>query len=512
MTAKRALLSVSDKTGLVDFGRGLAELGWELVSTGGTARTLREAGLEVMEVAELTGFPEILGGRVKTLHPAVHGGILARRTPEHLAELEAHGIAPIDLVVVNLYPFEATVAKAGVTLAEAVEEIDIGGVTLLRAAAKNYAHVGVVSDPGQYPAVLDELRRLGKLPLETRQRLALAAFRHTARYDAAIGEYLERTFALERFLFPAELHLNAVKLSELRYGENPHQHAALYSVGGARGPLGGTLLQGKELSYNNLLDLDAAWRAAQDFQRPTVAIIKHTNPCGLASGDTLAAAFPHALAGDPVSAFGSVIACNRPVDEALVAEFGDLFIECIAAPDFTPGAQAALAASRKNCRLVVIPPGSDEGLPWEVRAIRGGLLVQDRDAILSKGEWKVVTQRAPTGEEMDALRFAWAVGKHVKSNAIVLVRGEALVGVGAGQMSRVDAVHLAVRKAGSRAAGTVLGSDAFFPHPDGVEEAARAGVTAIVQPGGSRRDAEAIAAADEAGMAMLFTGVRHFRH
>jgi phosphoribosylaminoimidazolecarboxamide formyltransferase/IMP cyclohydrolase len=508
MKIKRALLSVSNKEGLVEFAQELADLGVELIATSGTARALGEAGLAVRPIEDVTGFPEILDGRVKTLHPAVHGGILARRDQAHLAEIEAQGIGLIDLVAVNLYPFAQTVAKPGTTLAEAIEQIDIGGVALLRAAAKNFAHVAAVSDPADYATILAELREQGDLSIATRQHLALKAFRHTASYDAAISRYLTACF--EEATFPAMLHLNLTKLAGLRYGENPHQQAALYSLGATGRPLGGNLLQGKALSYNNILDLDAAWRIVSDFAAPTLAIIKHGNPCGVASDPNLADAFRVALASDPVSAFGSIIAANRPFDGKAALALGDLFVEAIAAPAFTSEALGVLA-ERPNCRLLEI--SSTEDWAWEMRSVRGGLLVQDKDAVAEDdADWKVVTERKPTAEEMEALRFAWKVVKHVKSNAILLVRGTATVGVGAGQMSRVDAVRLAIAKAGECAQGAALASDAFFPFPDGVEEAARAGVTAIVQPGGSRGDAAVIETADAHGLAMLFTGVRHFRH
>ncbi len=535
MKIQRALLSVSNKEGLIEFAQGLAELGVELIATGGTARALREAGLAVRPIEDVTGFPEILDGRVKTLHPAIHGGILARRDPAHLAELESQGITPIDLVAVNLYPFAETVARPGTTLAEAVEQIDIGGVALLRAAAKNFTYVAVVSDPADYAPVLAELRERGDLPPAARQHLALKAFRHTASYDAAISRYLAAHF--EKETFPDALHLNLIKLSDLRYGENPHQQAALYGLDsppsfppnlGGEGPLGGDLLQGKALSYNNILDLDAAWRIASDFTAPTLAIIKHSNPCGVASDPNLADAFRAALASDPVSAFGSIIAVNRPFDDEVALALGDLFVEAIAAPAFTAEALEVLA-ERPDCRLLEMWGAGEQGsrgaeeqgnrAAWEMRSVRGGMLIQEEDAIAEdEARWKVVTEREPTAEELEALRFAWKVVKHVKSNAIVLVRRAATVGVGAGQMSRVDAVRLAIAKAahaskaGERARGAVLASDAFFPFPDGVEEAARAGVTAIVQPGGSKGDASVIEAADAHGLAMLFTGVRHFRH
>ncbi len=521
MKIKRALLSVSNKEGLVEFARRLADLGVELIATGGTARALREAGLVVCPIEDVTGFPEILGGRVKTLHPAVHGGILARRDQAHLAELKAQGIAPIDLVAVNLYPFAETVARPGTTLAEAVEQIDIGGVALLRAAAKNFAYVAVVSDPADYSTVLIELQEQGDLFKATRQHLALKAFRHTASYDTAISRYLAACFdcideaaasymCIDEAAFPATLHLDLTKLADLRYGENPHQQAALYSLGATESPLGGNLLQGKALSYNNILDLDAAWRIVSDFAAPTMAIIKHSNPCGVASDPNLADAFRAALASDPISAFGSIIATNCPFDGEVALALGDLFVEAIAAPAFTTEARQALAG-RPNCRLLEM--SDTEDLAWEMRGVRGGFLAQEEDTISEdEADWKVVTERKPTAEELEALRFAWKVAKHVKSNAILLAQGLATVGVGAGQMSRVDAVRLSVAKAGERTRGAVLASDAFFPFPDGVEEAAKAGVTAIVQPGGSKGDAAVIEAADAHGLAMLFTGVRHFRH
>ncbi len=524
MKIKRALLSVSNKEGLVEFAQGLAELGVELIATGGTACALREAGLAVRPIEAVTGFPEILGGRVKTLHPAVHGGILARRDQAHLAELEAQGIAPIDLVAVNLYPFAQTVARPATTLAEAVEQIDIGGVALLRAAAKNFAYVATVSDPADYVTILSELREQGDLSIATRQHLALKAFRHTASYDAAISGYLATRFdgaaasyiCIDEAAFPGTLHLNLTKLADLRYGENPHQQAALYGLGATQSPLGGNLLQGKALSYNNILDLDAAWRIASDFSASTLVIIKHGNPCGVASSPNLADAFRAALASDPVSAFGSIIAANRPFDGEVALALGDLFVEAIAAPAFTAEAREALA-ERPNCRLLEMS-GAKE-LAREMRSVRGGMLLQEGDAIAEdEAGWQVVTEREPTAEELEALSFAWRVAKHVKSNAIVLGRGMATVGVGAGQMSRVDAVRLAIvkaahaSKAGERTQGTVLASDAFFPFPDGVEEAAKAGVTAIVQPGGSRGDASVIEAANALGLAMLFARVRHFRH
>ena len=527
---KRAILSVHDKTGLIELGHGLTARGWELVASGGTAHALRAAGLAARDVAELTGAPEMLGGRVKTLHPAIHGGILARDTADDAAELAAHAIAPIDLVVCNLYPFAATVARPNVTTAEAVEQIDIGGVTLLRAAAKNFARVIVLCDPADYAPMLAALAGGG--PDESARRaLAAKAFAHTWAYDAAVAEYLAPAPSLfgrgmgrglweegEGAELPQVLRMEWGRVQSLRYGENPHQVAALYAVPGV-GPLGGRLVGGKELSYNNLLDLDAAWRAAESLAAPAVAIVKHLSPCGLAVADSVAAAFPAALASDPVSAFGGVIAANRPVDDAFVAALAaaELFVEAVIAPAFSATAVAWFAAHKKNCRLV--ESGEAVGPALELRAVRGGLLAQTRDdGDPPSAMWRVVGRRPPTDEEMAALRFAWLASQHVKSNAIVLARPTgapgvvATVGIGGGLPSRVDAVRLAVAKAGTRARGSVLASDAFFPFADGLEAAAAAGVTAVVEPGGSVRDDDVVAAADRLGVALVFTGVRHFRH
>ena len=526
---KRAILSVHDKTGLIELGRGLVALGWELIASGGTARALRDAGLPAREVSDVTGAPEMLGGRVKTLHPAIHGGILARDTAGDRADLAAQGIAPIDLVVGNLYPFAATIARPGTTTAEAVEQIDIGGVTLLRAAAKNFGRVVVLCDPADYGAALAALAAGG--PDEAaRRRLAAKAFAHCREYDAAIAEYLGEKSDTERHgektqrdtekesLFPRvplSITLTLRQVMALRYGENPHQAAALYATTDGAGPLGGRLLGGKELSYNNLLDLDAAWRAAESFAAPAVAIVKHLSPCGLAVGESVGAAFPAALASDPVSAFGGVVAANRTVDGAFVAALAaaDLFVEAIIAPGFSDEALAWFAAHKKNCRLLALGETANGGSPLELRAVRGGLLAQTRDDGDPPGTtWRVAGRRPPTDDEMAALRFAWTACQHVKSNAIVLARGSATVGIGGGLPSRVDAVRLAVSKAGERARGAVLASDAFFPFADGLEEAAAAGVTAVVEPGGSVRDEEVIAAADRLGVALVFTGARHFRH
>jgi phosphoribosylaminoimidazolecarboxamide formyltransferase/IMP cyclohydrolase len=499
----KAILSVHDKTGLIEFARGLHSLGWTLIASGGTAKLLRENKIAVTEVADYTGSPEILGGRVKTLHPAVHGGLLARATEADRSELKKLGWDYIDLVAVNLYPFEETVAKPGVTLDEAIENIDIGGVTLIRAAAKNHQRVTLCCDPADYPAVLGELRA-GGVAEATRKRLAIKGFASTAAYDAAIHGFLSGPDAPFRIVaYPAQ---------KLRYGENPHQPAALFTYKPGAGPLGGKVLQGKELSYTNLLDLDAAWRAVVSFQRPSIVIVKHVSPCGIASADALPEAFRGALASDPVSAFGGVVAANRVVDEATVKAAGDLFIECIVAPGFDPGARELLL-QRKNCRLLEMPSTVIEPR-FEFRSVARGVLMEDSDFGDPPGtpEWKVVTKRAPTPEEATGLRFAWKACQFVRSNAIVFAQGEATVGVGGGQPNRVDCVRIAAQRAGEKSQGAVMASDAFFPFPDSVQVAAEAGITAAIHPGGSVRDAESIAAADAAGMAMVITGVRHFRH
>ncbi len=510
---KQAILSVYDKTGLLPFAQGLTALGWTLIASGGTARALTGAGLDVTAVSAITGSPEMLGGRVKTLHPAIHGGILARDIPADQADLAAQNIQPIDLVVCNLYPFQQTIAQKDVTLAEAVEQIDIGGVTLLRAAAKNFARVAVVCDPADYETVLAGLRA-GTLDEAARRRLAAKAFALTRDYDTAVAAYIGET---EKNLLPQQMTLNLVRTQALRYGENPHQAAALYAPDLDAKPLGGTLLQGKPLSYNNLLDLDAAWRAAQPFDDPTVVIVKHLSPCGIATAQTASLAFPPALASDPVSAFGSVIAVNRPVDAAFAAavETASLFIEAVIAPSFSQEAQQWFAKHKKNCRLIATPEPILSNL--EIRAILGGFLAQEADAgDPPSAAWQVVSQRQPTVDEWAALRFGWTAVQHVKSNAIVFANstaaGAATVGIGGGLPSRVDAVKLAAVKAGHKAHGAVMASDAFFPFPDGVTAAAKAGVTAVIEPGGSIRDEAVIAAADKLGLALVFTHARHFRH
>jgi phosphoribosylaminoimidazolecarboxamide formyltransferase/IMP cyclohydrolase len=508
---QRALLSVTDKTGLAGLARVLSEAGVELISTGGTARTLREAGLAVRDVAEVTGFPEMLGGRVKTMHPRITGGILAvRENGEHMAALEEHAIPPIDLVVVNLYAFEQTAARPGATLEEVIENIDIGGPALIRSAAKNFADVAVVTDPADYPAIAQELReRGGELSRKTRWGLARKAFAVTAAYDRAIARTLagwgECGPGAE---LPAKLDLLVERRLTLRYGENPHQAAALYAEGSA-GVAGARQLHGKELSYNNLVDLDAAWQLVREFAGPAAAIIKHTNPCGCAEQESLRAAYASALACDPVSAYGSVLAFNRPLDGETAGAVAELFVEAIAAPGYAPEALERLQA-KKNLRLIAVaeaPPG------LVVKSLSGGFLAQTADSVTFDPEQlKTATERAPTPGERAALAFAWKVVKHVKSNAIVFAAKGQTVGVGAGQMSRVDAVKIAAAKAVLPLRGTVVASDAFFPFPDGVEELARHGATAVIQPGGSVRDPDVIAAANRLGLAMVFTGVRHFRH
>jgi phosphoribosylaminoimidazolecarboxamide formyltransferase/IMP cyclohydrolase len=514
---QRAILSVTDKTGLVDFARKLLALGIELVSTGGTAKLLRDSGITVKDISDLTGFPEMLDGRVKTLHPKVHGGILHRRDdPKHVAAVKEHGIQPIDMVVVNLYAFEKTAAKPQAKFDELIENIDIGGPSMIRSAAKNFADVAIVTSPADYHAIADELQREnGALSKQTKWRLAQKAFATTAAYDSAIASTLDRisadNFELqpESEKFPATLRISFNKVLDLRYGENPHQKAAMYSDGSGKGVANARQLQGKELSYNNIVDLQAAWDLAQEFDEPVVAIIKHTNPCGTATGKTLAEAYKRALECDPVSAFGGVIGVNRPVDLEAAEEMHKLFLEVIAAPAFDEAARAKFV-SKKNLRLVEVVPANQK---WILKNISGGMLVQDNDTrLLQDTDLRVVTRRPPTAEEKRALLFAWKVCKHVKSNAIVYAREGQTVGVGAGQMSRVDAAKIGAMKAQLPLKGTVAASDAFFPFPDGVEEIAKAGATAIIQPGGSQRDPEVIEAADRLGIAMLFTGVRHFRH
>jgi phosphoribosylaminoimidazolecarboxamide formyltransferase/IMP cyclohydrolase len=524
---RRALLSVSDKRGLIDLARALAARGVQMLASGGTRKAIADAGLDVTEVADYTGQPEILGGRVKTLHPKVHGGILARRdVPDDMAALRAQGIEPIDLVVVNLYPFEATVAKPDVSFGEAVENIDIGGPSLIRGAAKNHAHVAVVTSPDQYPDLLRHLQEHGGTTPGLRSALARAAFAMTAGYDAAIARYLGGVLHDENAAAPFfdSLVLSFEKRATLRYGENPHQGAAFFVERDTTGPnlATGAVIHGKELSYNNLLDLDAALRLVREFAEPAACILKHNNPCGAAVAGELAEAFELAYEGDPVSAFGGIVGLNRPVDRATAERMcvKNRFIECVLAPGFEPDALELLTTRptwKNSVRLFDLkrPIGPDAPPPdgFDLRRVEGGLLVQgwDRTETDTSG-WTVPTKRQPTPEERAALGFAWKVCAMVKSNAIVLARGRQLVGVGAGQMSRLDSVRIAVSKAGDRARGAVLASDAFFPFRDGPDAAAAAGVTAIIQPGGSKRDDETLAACDEHGLAMVLTGRRHFRH
>jgi phosphoribosylaminoimidazolecarboxamide formyltransferase/IMP cyclohydrolase len=507
---RRALISVTDKTGVVEFAQGLRDLGVEVISTGGTARALEAAGVAVREVSELTGFPEMLDGRLKTIHPRVAGGVLAiRGNPEHMQSLAAHDIPLIDMVVVNLYQFEKVAARQGVPLSELIANIDIGGPTLIRAAAKNYQDVAVVVSPDDYPAILEELHeREGSLCEPTLWGLAKKAFALTAAYDRAISARLARVGVEDESGLPAFLDIRAPRALDLRYGENPHQKAALYS-NRQGGVAGAEQLQGKELSYNNLVDLDAAWQLIREFDRPAAAIIKHTNPCGCAEGATLADAYRRAFEADPVSAFGGVLAFNRAVDRDTAEEIAKTFIEAIAAPGYDAAARELLAA-KKNLRLLAVSRSGEEPV---VKSISGGYLVQTPDTHrLDRAECTVRTERTPTEDEWRALEFAWKVCKHVKSNAIVYAGEGQTISVGAGQMSRVDAVKVGAMKAMLPLAGTVIASDAFFPFPDGVEEAAKHGITAVIQPGGSVGDEKVIAAANALGLAMVFTGVRHFRH
>jgi phosphoribosylaminoimidazolecarboxamide formyltransferase/IMP cyclohydrolase len=509
----RALLSVYDKSGIVDLGKGLAALGYELISTGGTLAALRDAGVPVTAVSDVTGFPEILDGRVKTLHPHIHGGLLARRDdPEQMAALAALAIEPVDLVAVNLYPFAATVAREDIALSEALEEIDIGGPAMIRAAAKNFPAVVVLTDPADYATALSELKT-GRLSLERRRAFAAKAFAHTSAYDAIVADYLRDPES-----WPEEVSFAGRLERTLRYGENPQQRAAAYKRLRPGAPVSGVLdaeqLAGKELSFNNLLDADAAWSVLRGLGLPAAAIVKHTIPCGLAERATLAEAFAEALRGDPVSAFGGIVAVNRPIDAETAQQLGEIFFEVIVAPAFDMEARELLGR-KKALRLLQMPAGGEEVRPadTDVRPITGGFLVQSADlAADDPATWRVVTERAPDARELAELALAWMAVRHVKSNAIALARERALTGVGSGQPNRVESVRIAINRAGERAPGSVLASDAFFPFADGVEVAAAAGVTAVAQPGGSVRDADVIAAANRAGIAMLFTGIRHFRH
>lgn len=497
----KALLSVYNKSGLLEFAQGLHHLGWELIASGGTAKLLRQSHLPVTEVADYTGSPEILEGRVKTLHPAIHGGILARDMDEHRDELARFGWHLIDMVVVNLYPFEETISQPDVTLTEAIEQIDIGGVTLIRAAAKNHQRVTLVCDPQDYMQVLEALQN-GGVDDPLRRQLAVKGYRMTTHYDAMIADYLGETESHTLQLYP---------LQSLRYGENPHQAAQVFGYQPDQGPLGGRVIQGKELSYNNLLDLDAAWRAVVSFDRCSVVIVKHLSPCGIASADRQLDAYQRALVSDPVSAFGGIVALNRPLDAETAQAISELFVECIIAPGFSAGALEILA-KKKNLRLVEMPDLQIEPLV-EYRSITRGLLQQAIDQGDPEGsEWRVVTERKPTKEEMVDLKFAWKACQHVKSNAIVFAKQEATIGIGGGQPNRVDCVVMAAQRAGEKAQGAVMASDAFFPFADSVEKASAAGIVAIIQPGGSIRDQESIDTCNRLEIAMVFSGVRHFRH
>ena len=513
----RAIISVSDKAGVTDFAKDLSQLGFEIFSTGGTKKALADGKVPVKSVSEITGFPEILDGRVKTLHPMVHGGLLAKRNlPAHMAELAENKIEPIDLVAVNLYPFVQTVTKQGVTLDEALENIDIGGPTMIRAAAKNFPSVIVVVDPADYQLVVEKLRQ-GALALDERKRLAQKAFQHVAAYDTAISQYLRQDMEG----FPEEMTVALKKRYELRYGENPHQMAAFYAeqvvgTGQETGITRAEQLWGKELSFNNILDADAAWGAVTDFSAPAVAVIKHTNPCGLASHSDIAEAYRRALSGDPVAAFGGIVASNRKVTQAMAEEMKSVFYEIVIAPEYEVEALQILKR-KKNLRILVaeLPPdyGTVPAGYLDFRRVKGGFLIQDSDSLPEDSvKLKMATKREPTKAEVEDLLFAWRAVKHVKSNAIVLVKDKTLLGMGAGQPSRIVSAQVAKEKAGGKTKGSVLASDAMFPFPDVVEAAAAAGVTAIIQPGGSIRDEDSIKAADKHNIAMVFTGVRHFRH
>jgi phosphoribosylaminoimidazolecarboxamide formyltransferase/IMP cyclohydrolase len=513
--ARLALLSVSNKTGLIDLARTLvAEFEFDIISSGGTAAALKAAGIPVTKVAEYTGSPEILGGRVKTLHPRIHGGILARRdVSEDLTDLAENQIRPIDLVVVNLYPFEQTIAKDGVTLAEAIEQIDIGGPAMLRASAKNHAHLTVLCNPDQYNTYLEELRQNGgAASLEFRQKCALETFKHTANYDSAIAAYLSSQ-STETSSPITEFNVSGKELQTLRYGENPHQAATWYHSGiTPTGWTTSTILQGKELSYNNLVDLEAARRLIVEFpSSPAAAILKHTNPCGTALGTTISEAYQKAFDTDSVSAFGGIVALNRPIDAATATALTQTFLECIVAPGCEPEAEEII---KKKAKVrVLILPDLTQGPPQTVKIIAGGLLVQDSDNVVENtSKWRVVTEKQPTAPELAELLFAWKVAKHVKSNAIVVTRNCTTIGVGAGQMNRVGSVKLALEQAGEKAKGAVLASDGFFPFDDSVKTAAAAGISAIVQPGGSMRDRDSIDCANQLGITMVFTDVRHFLH
>lgn len=515
---RRAVLSVSDKRGIVELARELVKLGYELVSTGGTYKTLAQANIPVHYVTEITGFPEILDGRVKTLHPMIHAGILARETEDHLRQLEANGIGIIDLVVVNLYPFKETIAKPGVQFEEAIENIDIGGPTMVRAAAKNQERVTIVVNPDRYMEVIEILEEKGEIPFNLRKKLAAEAFAHTAEYDQYIANYLEKELEdgnneNTQVLFPSTLRISAQKVQDLRYGENPQQKAVFYRGNAASGTLAeGQQIQGKELSYNNWVDMDAAWAIVREFSECACAIIKHTNPCGTALGKTPLEAYNRALETDPVSAFGGILAFNRVVEGECAREIRERFYEVIVAPEFSPEAREILK-EKVNLRLVIVARGKSEGPQWKVRSVQGGFLIQEEDeGTVPVAEWEVVTERKPSAEDLRELDFAWKVVKHVKSNAIVLSKNGQTLGVGAGQMNRVGSVKIALEQAGQNTNGAYLASDAFFPFPDSLEEAAKAGVRAVVQPGGSVKDQAVIDTANRLNLIMLFTHRRHFQH
>jgi phosphoribosylaminoimidazolecarboxamide formyltransferase/IMP cyclohydrolase len=510
---KRALISVSDKTGVVEFAKQLAAMGIEIVSTGGTMKTLREAGIPVIYISDVTKFPEMMDGRVKTLNPYIHGGILAvRDNPDHVAAMQEHEIYPIDLVVVNLYPFRQTIAKPGVTQEEAVENIDIGGPAMVRSAAKNFRYVTVVVKPDRYDEVLSQLKATGEVAETTRLVLMREAFTHTAEYDAAISRYFSRQTGEGEY--PSTLILAWQKLQDLRYGENPHQTAAFYRDNdAATGVAQARQLSGKELSFNNIVDLESAYSIVAEFPKPAVAIIKHTNPCGTATANEIATAYKLAYEADPVSAFGGIVALNRTVDAATAEQLKEIFLEAIIAPTFEAAALEILG-SKKNVRLLEAELPLTRAKPrYDIKTVSGGMLVQTTDTgDAPMTDWKAVTKRMPTDAEMKEMELAWKVVKHVKSNAIIITREGRTVGVGAGQMNRIGAAEIALKQAGEAARGAVLSSDAFFPFRDTVDAAAKAGITAIIQPGGSMRDDESIAAADEHGIAMIFTGMRHFKH
>ena len=512
---QRALVSVSKKDGLLDFAKGLNEMGVEILSTGGTAKILKDNNIPVIQVSDYTKFPEIMDGRVKTLHPLIHGGLLGKRDDKkHVEEMKKHGIKPIDMVVVNLYPFEETISKNGVTLDEAIENIDIGGPSMLRSSAKNFQDVAVVVDSDDYEDILAEMKENdGAISYDTKMKLSVKAFKHTARYDSLISKYLESKVEGEGF--PSILNLQFEKITDLRYGENPHQKAAFYeNIGLNKGTLSkAKQLHGKELSYNNILDLNAALELVREFDETAAVIIKHTNPCGVAIGNNLVSAYREARETDPLSAFGGIIGFNKNVDEETAKEIASTFIEAVIAPDYDESALAILK-EKKNIRLLKLSNFKEKTeKEYDLRNVSGGLLLQDKDSVtLNEDNLKVVTNRQPTEKEWSAMRFAWKVAKHVKSNAIIYATENETVGIGAGQMSRVDSSKLAAMKANKPIQGTAMASDAFFPFRDSVDEAAKVGVTAIIQPGGSVKDEEVIAAANEHNIAMVFTGIRHFKH